>query len=73
MTTTDDTRVPARLSDLLRTASASLAAAGVPTPDVDAELLAAHVLGVSRGALAAAALRGDELPEGEVARLGGVV
>lgn len=73
MATTDDTRVPARLSDLLRAASASLAAAGVPTPDVDAELLAAHVLGVSRGALAAAALRGDELSEGEAARFAGLV
>ncbi len=53
---------PASLGDLLRAASATLAAAGVPTPDVDAELLAAHVWELSRGALAAAALRGDAVP-----------
>jgi len=47
------------LSELLRTAAATLAAAGVPTPDVDAELLLAHVQGRGRGELAAAALRGD--------------
>ncbi|CAI9387818.1 peptide chain release factor N(5)-glutamine methyltransferase [Microbacterium sp. T2.11-28] len=62
MRTIDDSRAPARLSELLRGATATLAAAGVPTPDVDAELLAAHVLGLSRGALAAAALRGDPVP-----------
>lgn len=62
MRTIDDSRAPARLSELLREAAATLAAAGVPTPDVDAELLAAHVLGLSRGALAAAALRGDPVP-----------
>lgn len=63
MRTIDDSRAPARLSELLREATATLAAAGVPTPDVDAELLAAHVLGLSRGALAAAALRGDPVPD----------
>jgi len=63
MRTIDDSRAPARLSELLREATATLAAAGVPTPDVDAELLAAHVLGLSRGALAAAALRGDLVPD----------
>ena len=55
----DDSRTPARLSELLRLIAERLTAAGVPTPDVDADLLAAHVLGVGRGALAAAALRGD--------------
>lgn len=59
MNAPDDSRTPARLSELLRLIAERLAAAGVPTPDVDAELLAAHVLGVGRGALAAAALRGD--------------
>lgn len=53
---------PASLSELLRAASTTLAAAGVPTPDVDAELLAAHVWGLSRGALSAAALRGEAVP-----------
>ncbi|WEK13921.1 MAG: peptide chain release factor N(5)-glutamine methyltransferase [Candidatus Microbacterium phytovorans] len=62
MKTADDSRAPERLSELLSSATARLAAAGVPTPDVDAELLAAHVWGLSRGALAAAALRGDPVP-----------
>ncbi|MBN9213958.1 MAG: protein-(glutamine-N5) methyltransferase, release factor-specific [Microbacterium sp. SCN 70-200] len=55
-------RKPASLSDLLRDAAVTLASAGVPTPDVDAELLAAHVFGLSRGELAAAALRGADAP-----------
>jgi release factor glutamine methyltransferase len=61
MTATQHPRPP-RLSDLLRSAAATLANAGVPTPDVDAELLAAHVWGLSRGELAAASLRGDDAP-----------
>ena len=71
MTASD--RAPALLSDLLREAAASLARAGVPTPDVDAELLAAHVWGLSRGSLAAAALRGDALPEDGVAEFESLV
>jgi len=62
MTASESPNEPSSLSELLRAAAAELAAAGVPTPDVDAELLAAHVWGLSRGALAAAALRGDGLP-----------
>lgn len=54
-----DSAAPA-LSDVLRRAAQTLAAAGVPTPEVDAELLAAHVLGRSRGELAAIALRGGD-------------
>ncbi len=58
---TRDPRIGAvpSLSDLLRSASQTLADAGVPTPQTDAELLAAHVLGMGRGELAAAAMRGD--------------
>ncbi|WP_303387283.1 peptide chain release factor N(5)-glutamine methyltransferase [Arthrobacter sp.] len=41
------------LADAVRDATAALTAAGVPTPAVDAQLLAAHLLGVSRGELAA--------------------
>lgn len=48
----------------LRAAAAQLASAGVPTPRVDAELLAAHLLGVSRGTVAAMALGGSPAPEG---------
>jgi release factor glutamine methyltransferase len=40
------------LAPLLVSATASLAAAGVPSPRVDAELLAASVLGIGRGRLA---------------------
>jgi release factor glutamine methyltransferase len=39
------------LAPVLATATSDLAAAGVPSPRVDAELLAAHVLGVNRGRL----------------------
>lgn len=63
MRTIDDSRAPARLTDVLRVATERLADAGVPTPDVDAELLAAHALGVSRGSLAAAAFRGDDIDD----------
>lgn len=55
---------PLSLSALLRAATDTLAAAGVPTPDVDAELLAGHVFGLSRGELAAASLRGDAAGDG---------
>lgn len=51
------------LAALIRGAVQTLATAGVPTPDVDAELLAAHVFGLSRGELAAAVLRGADAPE----------
>lgn len=67
MTEMTDARTPTTLADALRRATETLAAAGVPSPDVDAELLAAHLLGRRRGELAAAALRGDALPEGEFA------
>ncbi|WP_403020230.1 peptide chain release factor N(5)-glutamine methyltransferase [Salinibacterium sp. GXW1014] len=48
----------------LRTAAVeSLAAAGVPTPQVDAELLLGHVLGLSRGEVQARAVTGTEVSE----------
>ena len=50
------------LSTLVARATETLADAGVPSPDVDAELLAAHAFGLTRGALAAAAIRGDDAP-----------
>ena len=53
---------PVRLSILLGAATRTLVDAGVPSPDVDAELLAAHAFGLSRGALAAASVRGDDAP-----------
>jgi len=51
---TDVTR-RAGTTDLLRAATERLAAAGVPTPRVDAELLLAHALGVPRTRLATTA------------------
>ncbi|WP_207453103.1 peptide chain release factor N(5)-glutamine methyltransferase [Desertivibrio insolitus] len=53
------TAVP--LSDALQRAAARLARAGVPTPAVDAELLAGHLLGLGRGALQAKAITGATL------------
>lgn len=53
---------------LLSDAADRLRAAGVPSPRVDAELLAAHVLGVPRGRLAAMALAGSQIPAGDAER-----
>src|SRR4051795_11702957 len=53
------------LAELLRDARSRLSAAGVPTPAADAELLAAHAFGLTRGELAGEGLRGapvDGLP-----------
>ena len=52
------------LSTALRAATSELAAAGVPSARADAEALAAHLLGVGRGEVAAAALRGAPAPQG---------
>jgi release factor glutamine methyltransferase len=62
-TPTPDSPVEHDLGRAVRAAAARLANAGVTTPDVDAELLAAHVLGIGRGELAAASIRGDRMPE----------
>ncbi len=52
------------LADAVREATAVLTAAGVPTPRVDAELLAEHLLGVGLGRLRAMLLGSDPAPEG---------
>lgn len=52
------------LDAALRAAAATLAAAGVASPRVDAELLAAHALGTDRSGVQLAALRGDAAPAG---------
>jgi release factor glutamine methyltransferase len=46
-----------------------LAAAGVPTPEVDAELLIGHVTGLGRGELAAAIVMGRSLSARDAAQL----
>jgi release factor glutamine methyltransferase len=61
------------LADALRAATARLAEAGVVDAQVDAELLAAHVLSVRRGAVQAAAVRGDPLAAQDVERLEALV
>lgn len=55
---------PSDLGDALGWASALLAEAGVSSPAVDAQWLAAHAMGVSRGELMAASLRGAPTPAG---------
>jgi len=62
--------VPAGAVDprrLLQDAAGELARAGVPDPQVDAELLLAHVLGESRGGLQTLMLRGDPVAGERVA------
>lgn len=61
------------LAALVRSAAERLAAVGVPDPLVDAELLAAHVRGVSRGEVQAAIVRGDAMAEHEVATLDALI
>jgi release factor glutamine methyltransferase len=61
------------LDRLLRDAVAALTAAGVPDARVDAELLAAHVLSLSRGGVQAAAIRGDEPSAEDAASLAALV
>lgn len=72
MNTPPESRAVA-LDALLRAAVDELTAAHVPTPQVDAELLAAHVRGIGRGELAAAVLRGARIPADEAAAFGELV
>lgn len=51
------------LQQAIAEAAAQLAAAGVPSPQVDAELLAGHVLGLGRGAVQARAIAGAVLDD----------
>ncbi|GAB3558520.1 peptide chain release factor N(5)-glutamine methyltransferase [Arthrobacter alkaliphilus] len=52
------------LADAVREATAILSDAGVPTPRVDAELLAEHLMGVGLGRLRAMLLGDSAAPEG---------
>lgn len=54
-------------------AIAALAAAGVPDPEVDAELLIAHVIGGSRGSVQARLVVGGSLSETDVSALAELV
>lgn len=53
------------IAALVRTAAARLAEAGLPDPQVDAELLAGHVLTMGRGEVQAAIIRGDRMSEAD--------
>lgn len=53
------------LAQVLGAATAALEAAKVPSPRVDAELLAAHVLGISRGRLASMVMMGECFSAGD--------
>lgn len=57
------------LKDALAGAQRRLVAAGVPSPAADAQLLAAHALGIPRRDLARRVVMGYVLVDGEVARL----
>lgn len=57
------------VAEALRSAVDRLSAAGIADPTVDAELLAAFVLGGGRGAVQAAAIRGDTLTQADSDRL----
>lgn len=61
--------MPIPISAQLRAIAQRLADAGVPDPLVDAELLIGHVLGLGRGELQAAAVRGDQIAEADAERL----
>jgi release factor glutamine methyltransferase len=59
-----DTSPPPTIVELRALGICTLADAGVPTPEVDAELLLGHALGVSRGQLQAQAVTGATVAEG---------
>jgi release factor glutamine methyltransferase len=61
------------LAVVLRGIAERLAAAGVPDPLVDAELLVGHVLGLRRGEVQAAVVRGADIGSEDVEGLEGLV
>ena len=54
------------LADALAKASSAFASAGIETPEIDAQLLAAHVLGSSRGSIQSDLIIGRELTAREL-------
>ncbi|MEU4016145.1 peptide chain release factor N(5)-glutamine methyltransferase [Microbacterium sp. NPDC028030] len=61
------------LGAVVRAAAQRLADAGVPDPAVDAELLAGHALGLRRGEVQAAVIRGDGIDDEAAATLEALV
>ena len=68
-----DARRPRSLRAVRDETVSRLAAAGVPDPEVDAELLIGHVLGLSRGGVQARIVVGGELDEADAAALAALV
>ena len=67
MTSSRPAPASARIADTLRDATDLLHRAGVASADADAQLLLAHVLGMGRGELHAAAIRGDAVTAADAA------
>lgn len=65
--------MPESISARLRVVAQQLAAAGLTDPVVDAELLIGHVLGLGRGDLQAAAIRGEGIAPADAGRLDALV
>lgn len=61
------------IATLVRAAAQRLVEAGVPDPQVDAELLAVHVFGIRRGEVQAAIIRGDAASDADAAEFEAVI
>lgn len=64
---------PSTLAATVRAAAERLGSAGVPDPLLDAELLTGHVLGLRRGEVQAAIVRGDGIGDAAAAELDALV
>ena len=71
-TTTPDARARS-LREIRDETVSTLASAGVPDPEVDADLLVGHVLGLSRGAVQARIVIGAEMSEADASTLASLV
>jgi release factor glutamine methyltransferase len=65
--------VTATITGFLRDATSALGEAGIQSPEIDAELLIGHVLGLSRGEVQARSITGAMLTDELVERLGKMV
>ncbi|MCU1598450.1 MAG: prmC [Glaciihabitans sp.] len=63
----------ATIAGFLRDATSALGEAGIQSPEIDAELLIGHVLGLSRGEVQARSITGATLSDELVERLGKMV
>ncbi|MDQ1572873.1 MAG: release factor glutamine methyltransferase [Actinomycetota bacterium] len=63
----------ATIAGFLRDATSALGEAGIQSPEIDAELLIGHVLGLSRGEVQARSITGGMLTDELVERLGKMV